>query len=475
MVCVIALIFTYQLQYAKARWVVGWGFDKFGGFVKNPWASWQMNRSTTAYFVGNASGMDSKQEMMEEVKLGYIGVGWQLNNLPSKFQHLEAFERLESQRLRALRPDVRVGVLRNTEVVTVFWDSARAVMFNNATQDYWTQCHGRPCKGTWVSPAGNTPKYYINFSNPRAADWWVETFVGSALMDPLFDGVYFDCSCGAPMGVSSQDAPQFQSDAQNAFNRVVAAAAKVGKWVSAWNNNGDISGPQNCASEVRNWMSIGANTSLSLQILGSAFVKHQRPTPSPSPSPSSPLPPAACSNQCGAILGYDADSSGIVVPPINTTSDAACCAACRNNSKCEAYVMGPCNAHDPGCTAGQMTCFLVGGFKGMRRSKDRATACLRRPTPPPPPPPPQPYDGVAINNTVAAFLVARGISAMLELPVLGAYEDMSHYVWSPLLDADYGTPLGPGREVSPGFFARNYTRAHVALNCTAWTSEITFR
>ena len=36
---------------------VGWGFEKAGGFPANPWQhTYAMNRSTAAYFVGNASG-----------------------------------------------------------------------------------------------------------------------------------------------------------------------------------------------------------------------------------------------------------------------------------------------------------------------------------------------------------------------------------------------------------------------------------
>ena len=40
--------------------------------------------------------------------------------------------------------------------------------------------------------------------------------------------------------------------------------------------------------------------------------------------------------------------------------------------------------------------------------------------------------GGAANNTIAAFLVARGASSVLELPVLGVYEEEFKYysVWS---------------------------------------------
>jgi len=181
---------------------VGWGFAKRGGFPPNPWASWLINRSIAAvstlpavpalpavrfpcrfpalpcppalpscdadrsaaqYFVGNASGMDSPRELGKEIQLGYVGIGWQLDNIPSHYSHLEKYEIEEAANLRKLRPDIRVSVLRNTEVVTVFWDSAKKAMFDPATLDYWTSCGGKPCNGSWGSPAGNTPKYWINY------------------------------------------------------------------------------------------------------------------------------------------------------------------------------------------------------------------------------------------------------------------------------------------------------------------------
>jgi len=67
-------------------------------------------------------------------QLGYVGIGWQLNNIPSHYSHLEKYELQEAANLKALRPDIRVSVLRNTEVATVFWDSAKAKMFDPDTQ-----------------------------------------------------------------------------------------------------------------------------------------------------------------------------------------------------------------------------------------------------------------------------------------------------------------------------------------------------
>lgn len=44
---------------------VGWGFEKTGGFPSNPWQhDYAMNRSTAAYFVGNASGALARQSCL---------------------------------------------------------------------------------------------------------------------------------------------------------------------------------------------------------------------------------------------------------------------------------------------------------------------------------------------------------------------------------------------------------------------------
>lgn len=48
--------------------------------------------------------MDNAAELMAEVRLGYVGIGWQINNIPSHFSHLETYELLEAKNLKALRP-----------------------------------------------------------------------------------------------------------------------------------------------------------------------------------------------------------------------------------------------------------------------------------------------------------------------------------------------------------------------------------
>lgn len=440
---------------------VGWGFDSHGGFPAVPWGSFVMNKSTTAYFVGNASGMDSGLELTLEAKLGYVGIGWQINNIPSNDSHLEKYEIEEARNLKSLRPDIKVGVLRNTEVTTVFWDSARAIMFNASTQDYWTQCDGKPCVGSWGSPAGNTPKYWFNFSNPKMADWWVNEYVGQAANNKLFDGVYFDCSCGTPMGVPPSELQQFKADAQKTFDRGLELIKSTGKWASAWNSNGQLS-QESCSSTIRSWISIGQNSSLGLQVLAPAFHKN--------PVKEALRSSATQCGSCNMSPGMDAISSGIITPPINGTTEQECCALCKGMPKCEAFVMGRCDPGDPGCVnwanKTAVACFLVDNFRGFRSNSRRSTGCIREAPSPPP-------VEAAQNITVAAFLISRGQSAMLEFPVVGAYEDMRSYdLDSPLLNADYGVPVGPASEVESGVFTRKWSKVTVTLNCNSYNSSI---
>ena len=69
------------------------------------------------------------------------------------------------------------------------------------------------------------------------------------------------------------------------------------------------------------------------------------------------------------------------------------------------------------------------------------------------------------NNTIAAFLIARGESALLEYPPTGNFPNATQFPWNTLLDADYGHPLGLARETSNGSFTREWSRATISFDC----------
>ena len=123
-----------------------------------------------------------------------------------------------------------------------------------------------------------------------------------------------------------------------------------------------------------------------------------------------------------------------------------------------------------------------GQLLAVRQVRARTNLRLARRLPPPPPLPPPPALTVAAepyfsqNQTLAAFLIARGASAMLELPVCGAFEAMSDYdLTNPLLDVEFGRALGAGERVAPGRFRREYAKATVELDCKSWSSTFTLK
>ena len=383
-------------------------------------------------------------------------------------------------------------------------------MFDPSTQDFWTQCTGRPCAGVWSSPAGNTPKYYINFSNPAAADWWVTTYVGEALRAPEFDGVYFDCSCGSPPGDAFAGNPaavaRFEADAQAAFDRAVTEAAAAGKWASAWNSEGGGSPVDppwkgitqgNCAPMMDSWLQIGADRNLALQPLGVPFFANGRnPFPPGPPPPPPPVPVPGCSkftlkqNFCARAPGSPVISARLHTSPVT------CCKLCMADPTCRSWTLDATNAS-------LCVCYLQTIVNDPDQGHS-AVGCISGIPPPPPslPPPrrlsakardawwqdPEPAasgrDLVATaepyfsqNNTIAAFLIAVGQGGgFIELPVCGAFEAMNDYNLSnPLLGYDFGAPIGPGRADATGRYSREYQHATIRLDCTSWKSTFDFR
>jgi hypothetical protein len=79
------------------------------------------------------------------------------------------------------------------------------------------------------------------------------------------------------------------------------------------------------------------------------------------------------------------------------------------------------------------------------------------------------------QTTMAAFLIARGPSAMIVLPPYDRPMLKSPFgIEGVNANADPGTPLGPGK-ASGTTFTRSYTKADVTLDCAAFTSTIQFK
>jgi hypothetical protein len=97
-----------------------------------------------------------------------------------------------------------------------------------------------------------------------------------------------------------------------------------------------------------------------------------------------------------------------------------------------------------------------------------------------------PNQPAVFNQTLAAFLILRGKFALLQYAVIGPYECAAEpcgesnspakgygpYKWSPLLEEDYGTPLGAPTVTSDGhLWTRRWSKATVTLDCKSWAAN----
>ena len=194
-----------------------------------------------------------------------MGIGWNLNHLAtSKTGGLEQYEAQQAAALKQARPDIAVMVLRNTEVVSTFWTAFRDA---EADVDLWIQRppgSGKPYSEPWGTDDGKsggpTPKFFLNFSNPKTQDWWLQKYIAPALDQPDIDGIYTDCSCGN----ARQYRPTVAEWAgrQKAFDAALVLAASKGKWFSAWAGAAVTRAPSsaaNCAAVMRGLLVLAVN------------------------------------------------------------------------------------------------------------------------------------------------------------------------------------------------------------------------
>lgn len=268
-----ALLLLGWTQYTclSTNWNVGWGFDKYNGLPLIPESvrTYQMNESVVSYFVGNDTGPNNAVETAAEARFGYSGIGWQMEMVSNNYRHLEQSEIKAAMAIKAINPKAKTMVLRNSEVVTLFWDSARKKMEDPSFNSFWVQCNGKPCNGSWdCEKCKGLYKYWLNWTNPLMVDWYLKEYIAPVLSEPSIDGIYFDCSCGNPPGIPSSEQQAFQDAAQEAFDKVLEAISAAGKWASAWLSRSNVGPPsqKNCRNDILHAISIGNLTRNTLQL-----------------------------------------------------------------------------------------------------------------------------------------------------------------------------------------------------------------
>ena len=293
---------------------------------------------------------------------------------------------------------------------------------------------------------------------------------------------------------------RYATDAQAAFDRALDMIAAAGKWASAWNpegmgTNADPSWKglteESCKMMVDSWLKIGADSNLALQGLAVPFFAEGHnpfkppgpspppgPAPPPRPRPPSPPPPPAPLPGCTFALKQNFCARAAGSPVISSrlhTSPVTCCRACMADATCKSWTLDSRNQS-------VCVCYLQSVVNDPAKGHTAVGCTSGVPPPPPPPPIPVVLDSArepffSQNNTLAAFLIARGEGGgFLELPVCGAFESMADYDLSnPLLSTDFGTPLGPGKETASGHYKREFKKATITLDCDSWRSTFVMK
>ena len=90
-----------------------------------------------------------------------------------------------------------------------------------------------------------------------------------------------------------------------------------------------------------------------------------------------PPPPPKCDSSCTMTPHTDSATGGNIAHS-NCTSFAACCALCKANSKCGAFVFGPYATSQPASPGNPLTCFQLGPpHGGTKRVAGRSYGCVR--------------------------------------------------------------------------------------------------
>ena len=196
---------------ASRNFYPGWAFAAHasrGGLGYPPiplegYPTYNMAASTSAYFLGNDTGVNSAAENLAEAKFRIVGLGWQLSMRDADWHHLENFEFSFAAQIKKINPKAKVLVSRNSEVGTVVWDAIRPLLDTPAHAEasgLWVHDqNGKLSNRTWDCDNCGLPlkptaipygKLYFNWTSPKFVDWWLATHIGGAISEDGVDGVY---------------------------------------------------------------------------------------------------------------------------------------------------------------------------------------------------------------------------------------------------------------------------------------------
>lgn len=229
-----------------------------------------MRKSTIVYFVGNDTGMNSAAELNAEVRFGIVGVGWQMHMRGSNWSHLEQWEEATAAQLKAVDPDVKVLVTRNTQAGVSMLDSVRPQLLSPTSPTFWITeqeggagCKTGPLPGTPAAVGQRCNAYwgcdqcgpgnsttcpinggaYWNFTDATFVEWWHSTLMAPILASRNIDGYYYDGAGGWP-GIAPADAAHFVNASAAVLAKTLADTKVAKKMAIDW-GSGYIN-PEDC-------------------------------------------------------------------------------------------------------------------------------------------------------------------------------------------------------------------------------------
>ena len=173
---------------------------------------------------GNHTGPDNATRAATEARYGMVTFGWETDVCatarPSSPQRACTYAGTEAAldaaaaRLKAINPDVRVVLYRNTELgLSIYKDQCEKMYdpvyagfyLRNASGALISERAAFPGDGVSTCPgehagAWGMDQMFTDFRNASAAAWFVDTVVGRVVQSPHADGVWFD----DPSGVGAE-------------------------------------------------------------------------------------------------------------------------------------------------------------------------------------------------------------------------------------------------------------------------------
>eukprot|EP01084_Bolivina_argentea_P185280 319514_1 len=262
-----SIIFAFHLLF---YFCYGWYPGNPFGNLPNPKASYLMNLSTAAWFVGNDTGMNNINELNAEAKYGTIGIGWEINNKNSNCTHEDKWDEQTAIALKNINPNILTLAPRETECVGVAFDVIRNAIESNKYELFLTYPNNSTKIYTfpWHGKGYTFPSAWPNFLSNNSINWFLNNWIEPAIKNDNFDGIYWD-GCGVkPTNIlSTQQFAEWNAGSQLFYSKSVDLLKQYNKWSMSWWGyffDATWSGmtPTQCSKQINSYINIGNNSEL---------------------------------------------------------------------------------------------------------------------------------------------------------------------------------------------------------------------